>query len=261
MKDFAKSIRTGNETAEERLGLNPIIEGVTKDIIEIYKKNGKNRELTKKELIERHHLTEKQAEEALRKIVGNTKSLNKAIVLKDGNVWVVLYANETKSQEFETEAEAREFAKKVGNRNVGNAYEWREKNGRKELYNPSVPFGGHTRGYVEKGKSGYVGAKTNGSIIISKKEFASEEEAKKYVENRKVGNGFLDSYEFLLQAGKSDYNYIKEAVKKSGGWTPEIKEKAKKSSDTLEKKAKELIQTAQKQASDLERLAGEIRSI
>jgi len=73
MKDFAKSIRTGNETAEERLGLNPIIEGVTKDIIEIYKKNGKNRELTKKELIERHHLTEKQAEEALRKIVGNSK--------------------------------------------------------------------------------------------------------------------------------------------------------------------------------------------
>lgn len=40
---------------------------------------------------------------------------NKAIVLKDGNVWVVLYANETKSQEFESEAEAREFAKKVGN--------------------------------------------------------------------------------------------------------------------------------------------------
>jgi len=40
---------------------------------------------------------------------------NKAIVLKDGNVWVVLYANETKSQEFESESEAREFAKKVGN--------------------------------------------------------------------------------------------------------------------------------------------------
>lgn len=40
---------------------------------------------------------------------------NKAIVLKDGNVWVVLYANETKSQEFESEEEAREFAKKVGN--------------------------------------------------------------------------------------------------------------------------------------------------
>lgn len=46
---------------------------------------------------------------------------NKAIVLKDGNVWVVLYANETKSQEFETEEEAREFAKKVGNSTVGNA--------------------------------------------------------------------------------------------------------------------------------------------
>lgn len=123
MKDFAKSIRTGNETAEERLGLKPVIEGVTKDIIEIYKKNGKNRELTKKELIERHHLTEKQAEEALRKIVGNTKSLNKAIVLKDGDVWVVLYANETKSKEFDTESEARKFAASVGNSKVGNSFD------------------------------------------------------------------------------------------------------------------------------------------
>lgn len=48
----------------------------------------------------------------------NSSVCNKAIVLKDGNVWVVLYANETKSQEFETEEEAREFAKKVGNSNV-----------------------------------------------------------------------------------------------------------------------------------------------
>ena len=44
-----------------------------------------------------------------------TKAMNKAIVLKDGNVWVVLYANETKSQEFETEEEAKKFAAKVGN--------------------------------------------------------------------------------------------------------------------------------------------------
>lgn len=50
----------------------------------------------------------------------NSSVCNKATVLKDGNVWVVLYANETKSQEFETEAEAREFAKKVGNSKVGN---------------------------------------------------------------------------------------------------------------------------------------------
>lgn len=47
---------------------------------------------------------------------------NKAIVLKDGNVWVVLYANETKSQEFESEAEAREFAKKVGNADTVSEY-------------------------------------------------------------------------------------------------------------------------------------------
>ena len=57
---------------------------------------------------------------------GNKKTGNKAIILKDGDVWVVLYANETKSQEFETEAEAREFAKKVGNSKVWNA---KDKNG------------------------------------------------------------------------------------------------------------------------------------
>jgi len=79
----------------------------------------------------------------------------------------------------------KDFAKSI---RTGNAYGWREKNGHQELYNPNVPFGGHTRGYVEKSKSGYVGAKTNGSIVISKKEFESEEEAKKYVENSKVSN-------------------------------------------------------------------------
>ena len=83
----------------------------------------------------------------------------------------------------------KDFAKSI---RTGNSYGWREKNGHQELYNPNVPFGGHTRGYVEKGKNGYIGAKTNGSIVISKKEFASEEEAKKYVENSKVGNGSGD---------------------------------------------------------------------
>lgn len=79
--------------------------------------------------------------------------------------------------------------------------------------------------------------------------------------NKKVGNGLSDSYEFLMSAGKNDYNSIKEEVKKVGGWTPEIKAKARKTSDTLKKKAKELVETAHKQSAELERLAGDIESI
>lgn len=59
---------------------------------------------------------------------GNSKVGNKAVVLKDGDVWVVLYANETKSQEFETEAEARAFASKVGNESI-DKQEWSMFNG------------------------------------------------------------------------------------------------------------------------------------
>lgn len=67
---------------------------------------------------------------------------NKAIVLKDGDVWVVLYANETKSQEFETEAEARAFASKVGNESI-DKQEWSmfkglKKDAEKEIGNEST---------------------------------------------------------------------------------------------------------------------------
>ena len=46
--------------------------------------------------------------------VGNAKCKN-AEVFKDGNVWVVLYAEGTKSKEFSSEAEAKKFAAQVGN--------------------------------------------------------------------------------------------------------------------------------------------------
>ena len=45
---------------------------------------------------------------------GNAKCGN-AEVFKDGDVWVVLYAEGTKSKEFNTEAEAKKFAAQVGN--------------------------------------------------------------------------------------------------------------------------------------------------
>lgn len=121
---------------------------------------------------------------------------NKAIVLKDGDVWVVLYANETKSKEFDTEAEARAFAKQAGNKKTGNKYEWTTRNGELQYFDYSVPFGGHKKGSVEKTSGGYTGYKMNGPVIISKKEFATEEEAKRYVEtgNKKVGNGYIGMY-------------------------------------------------------------------
>lgn len=53
---------------------------------------------------------------------GNSKVGN-AEVVKDGSVWVVLYAEGTKSKEFDSEAEAKKFAAQVGNRKVGNSFE------------------------------------------------------------------------------------------------------------------------------------------
>lgn len=50
---------------------------------------------------------------------GNRKCGNAEIV-KDGNTWVVLYAEGTKSKEFDNEAEAKKFAAQVGNSKVGN---------------------------------------------------------------------------------------------------------------------------------------------
>ena len=69
MKDFAKSVRTGNAD----LGLRPVVPQLVKDIAKIYEDNGKDREKTKQELIQKHHMSERQAEDVLRQIVGNSK--------------------------------------------------------------------------------------------------------------------------------------------------------------------------------------------
>lgn len=55
--------------------------------------------------------------------VGNTKCKNAEIV-KDGDVWVVLYAEGTKSKEFDSEAEAKKFAAQIGNSKVWNAFDF-----------------------------------------------------------------------------------------------------------------------------------------
>lgn len=57
-------------------------------------------------------------------IVCNTKAeaakVGNAEVVKDGDAWVVLYAEGTKSKEFDSETEAKRFAAQVGNSKVGN---------------------------------------------------------------------------------------------------------------------------------------------
>lgn len=53
--------------------------------------------------------------------VENSAKVGNAEVFKDGDVWVVLYAEGTKSKEFNTEAEAKKFAAQIGNSKVGNA--------------------------------------------------------------------------------------------------------------------------------------------
>lgn len=81
----------------------------------------------------------------------------------------------------------KDFAKSI---RTGNKYEWTTRNGEIQYFDYSAPFGGHKKGSVEKTGKGYIGYKMNGPVVISKKEFATEEEAKRYVEtgNKKVGN-------------------------------------------------------------------------
>lgn len=191
MKDFAKSIYVGN--AKDKNGKELRIGDIVLVWTSAGERAGKVKAISGERItVEIRNEGDWSTPGKLADKVSNKKTGN-ADVVKDGGKWVVLYAEGTKSKEFNSEAEAKKFAAQVG--------------------------------------------------------------------NSKVGNGLSDSYEFLMSAGKNDYNSIKEEVKKAGGWTPEIKAKARKTSDTLKKKAKELVETAHKQAAELERLAGDIDSI
>lgn len=143
--------------------------------------------------------------------------------------------------------------KRTGNSKVGNLSHTKEEAKTKDEYFKILKFY-QTQGY----KTNAGEYNPNGRIKLHKGDDSVEIVL---VGNSKVGNGLSDSYEFLMSAGKNDYNSIKEEVKKAGGWTPEIKAKARKTSDTLKKKAKELVETAHKQSAELERLAGDIESI
>ena len=151
MKNW-KYIKTGNANVEGVLGsqyTNPN-SAIAQEIYREYISSGKNKAKALVNLVKKHPSHDsKTMEKAIDVVVeafekrtlnesiykqeasmfeGLKKDAekeigNKAIVLKDGNVWVVLYANETKSQEFESEAEAREFAKKVGNADTVSEYD------------------------------------------------------------------------------------------------------------------------------------------
>lgn len=112
MLDFAKSIMVGNATIKfygETIDLTKKSESDLKEILE--------------ELQMMHEGSDEQRaikEELKRRQTGNSRVEN-ADIFKDGRVWVVLYAEGTKSKEFDSEAEAKRFAAQVGNSKVGNA--------------------------------------------------------------------------------------------------------------------------------------------
>ena len=205
MKDFAKSIRTMNSNKEE------IIKKKKEEGAILKVDNGQKLEFSDGTTFVKTSFSDDYRE-------AHNHVGNEAVVLKDGDVWVVLYANETKSKEFDTEAEARAFAKQVGNKKVGNKYEWVTRNGELQYFDYSVPFGGHKKGSVEKTSGGYTGYKMNGSIVISKKEFGTEEEAKKFVEN-KVGNSKVGNSDARSQAEEA-IRKIEDELKKE---KPDIK--------------------------------------
>ena len=145
MKDFAKSVRTNNAD----LGLRPVVPQLVKDIAKIYEDNGKDREKTKQELIQKHHMSERQAEDVLRQIVGNSKVGNDNWGrARDAQGWYETYTDAVKEgdqnkieryknklkdrlhdmelkrkdilEDLKDTEEAIKIYKKVGNSKVGN---------------------------------------------------------------------------------------------------------------------------------------------
>ena len=137
----------------------------------------------------------KQLVSMLRRATGNSMeevgnaNVGNAEIFKDGDVWVVLYAEGTKSKEFKTEADAKKFAaqvenSKTGNSKVGNAYQ----------YAGSIPIEKIPDNWrPEFPKAGYVVYYAPNKA----KWFATEAEAKRFAEsqdkaqktgNTKVGN-------------------------------------------------------------------------
>lgn len=173
MKDFAKSIRVANAKDKNGKDVNvgDLVKVKTDDpSLSLGKVKSVSGETIKVDMTGDDDIWTTPAR--LVEKVGNKKVGNEAVVLKDGDVWVVLYANETKSKEFESEAEARKFAASVGNKKVGNSLD----------YNISTLRSMVTRaiGYNE------LGALQDAEAVLTDARYEREEkkkEAKRELEN------------------------------------------------------------------------------
>lgn len=107
MKDFAKSIKTGNAgDVIHRDGDFKIKYNEKENSYELYFNSIYYDTFhTKQQALDKIELYKRRKEAR----VGNSKCGNAEIV-KDGSVWVVLYAEGTKSKEFNSEEEAKRFA-------------------------------------------------------------------------------------------------------------------------------------------------------
>lgn len=212
MKDFAKSIRTGNSSFQKEIWTVENEDGSGSDFQsesiayatarKWARETGEPQNIFKTELDENGR---PKGQPKFIKTVNNSKVGNKAIVLKDGDVWVVLYANETKSKEFDSEAEARKFAASVGNSRVGNA-RWSIL----EVYNVNDPNDGRNVGTVE--------ANTSYEAIKKFKEEKPEYNGKNLIAV-KVGNESIDKQEWSMFKGLA-----KDAEKEVGNETYQHKQ-------------------------------------
>lgn len=112
MKDFAKSIYVGNSNKAE------IIEKKKKEGATLKVDNGQKLEFSDGSTYVKTSFSDDYRE--AHNYTGN-KKVGNADVVKEGGKWVVLYAEGTKSKEFDSKEAADKFAKEVGNTKVGNA--------------------------------------------------------------------------------------------------------------------------------------------
>ena len=84
-----------------------------KELLKSLKKEGGERGFGMTPIMYRD--TKEKIKELEKKIKSGNSKVENAEVIKDGDVWVVLYAEGTKSKEFNSEAEAKRFAAQVGN--------------------------------------------------------------------------------------------------------------------------------------------------
>lgn len=119
MKDFAKSIYVGN--AKDKNGKELRIGDIVLVWTSAGERAGKVKAISGERItVEIRNEGDWSTPGKLADKVSNKKTGN-ADVVKDGSKWVVMYAEGTKSKEFDSKEAADKFAKEVGNTKIGNA--------------------------------------------------------------------------------------------------------------------------------------------